>query len=241
MLIRKCNPSLLSDLKLFKNKNYVLFTPKKLGIVNNEISRMNFLQSYNNLAIDLKNKDGFPIRLRRYANYNVVINDNNFEIFYTGKNTFKQNVPDSRRNIRKFELIEDKFIRDNFILNLIEKSTILTILNSENKINKLDISLHQIRQICYPHVDSHNSPEGIHRDGADFIISALVMNRSNIEGGESIIYDKDKNILFQKILYPKEGIFQEDKILMHYVTPIQSKGEYIGYRDILGLDIKKIS
>ena len=142
---------------------------------------------------------------------------------------------------RKFELIENKYIRDNFILNLIEKSTILTILNSENKINKLDISLHQIRQICYPNVDSHNSPEGIHRDGADYIISALVMNRSNIDGGESIIYDKDKNIVFNKILYPKEGIFQEDKNLWHYVTPIKSKGEYIGYRDILGIDIKVIS
>jgi len=241
MLIRKCNPSLLSDLKLFKNKNYVLFTPKKLGIMTNKLSILYFLQSYNNLEIDIKNKNGFPTRLRRYANYNVDINDNDFEIIYTGKNTFKQDVPDSRMVERKFELIENKYIRDNFILNLIEKSTILTILNSENKINKLDISLHQIRQICYPNVDSHNSPEGIHRDGADYIISALVMNRSNIDGGESIIYDKDKNIVFNKILYPKEGIFQEDKNLWHYVTPIKSKGEYIGYRDILGIDIKVIS
>ena len=241
MLIRKCNPSLLSDLKLFKNKNYVLFTPKKLGIMTNKLSVLYFLQSYNNLAIDIKNKNGFPTRLRRYANYNVDVNDNDFEILYTGKNTFKQDVPDGRRVQRKFELIENKYIRDNFILNLIEKSTILTILNSENKINKLDISLHQIRQICYPYVDSHNSPEGIHRDGADYIISALVMNRSNIDGGESIIYDKDKNILFKKILYPKEGIFQEDKNLWHYVTPIKSNGEYIGYRDILGIDIKVIS
>ena len=64
-----------------------------------------------------------------------------------------------------------------------------------------DISLHQVRQICYPGLESHNSPEGIHRDGADYIVSALVLNRFNVQDGESIIYTPDKkHILFQDIL-----------------------------------------
>jgi len=104
--------------------------------------------------------------------------------------------------------------------------------------NRYDISLHQVRQICYPNVESHNSPEGIHKDGADYIVSALVMNRYNINGGESIVYDDDKNMLYNTILEKGEGIFQDDKRLWHYVTPITTDNNYIGIRDIIGLDIK---
>ena len=66
------------------------------------------------------------------------------------------------------------------------------------------------------------------------------MNRQNIDGGESIIYDKNKKEIFKKTLHDGEGIFQNDKDLWHYVTPITTTDNYIGYRDILGIDIKII-
>ena len=81
----------------------------------------------------------------------------------------------------------------------------------------------------------------MHRDGSDFLITAYVINRSNILGGESMIYDKDKKLIYKKLLYSDNGIFQNDKDLYHYVTPIQSDGNYVGYRDILGIDIDIIS
>ena len=34
-----------------------------------------------------------------------------------------------------------------------------------------------------------NSPEGVHQMGADYIVSALVINRINLKGGISDIYD----------------------------------------------------
>ena len=40
------------------------------------------------------------------------------------------------------------------------------------------------------------------------------------------------------MLEQNEGLFQEDKELWHYITPIECKdNQYIGYRDILGFDI----
>ena len=96
-----------------------------------------------------------------------------------------------------------------------------------------------------------NSPEGAHEDGADFIISALVVNRNNLTGGESQIIeqlaDGSRVIIFNRELAEGEFIFQadtgEEKIygndLWHHVTPFyladSKRGE--GWRDIIGFDI----
>ena len=222
-----------------KNNLFKKFSLKTLGL---PVFNKDFLLSYNNLPIDLINDDGFPIRSRRYANY-IIEKDNfqnNLNIFYTGKNKFLQDVDDSRKEERIFPLIEEKFISDDFLLRFMTHCCSLDNLKDNNC---YDISLHQVRQICYPNVESHNSPEGIHKDGADYIVSALVMNRYNINGGESIVYDddnknKNKNKIYNTILEKGEGIFQDDKRLWHYVTPITTDNNYIGIRDIIGLDIK---
>ena len=204
------------------------------------------MNSFNSLPIDLKNSNGFPTRCRKYANYIVDINKKyidhtSININYTGKQTFTQNVNDDRKNPRKFQCIDKNIRNMHFFNEFIKHSVYLTINNSNVIPEKLNLHVHQIRQICYPYTDSHNSPEGIHRDGSDFIISAYVINRSNIVGGESMIYDNDKKLIHKKILHSDNGIFQDDKELYHYVTPIQSDDNYIGYRDILGIDISIIS
>ena len=59
-----------------------------------------------------------------------------------------------------------------------------------------------------------NSPEGPHEDGADFIVSALVIDRENISGGESQIYEKRNDGTLQKVfghvLREGEFLFQAD-------------------------------
>jgi hypothetical protein len=44
-------------------------------------------------------------------------------------------------------------------------------------------------------------------------------------------------INYKTILDDQEGLYQEDIKQWHYVTPIQTIDEGIGYRDILGIDI----
>ena len=204
------------------------------------------MNSFKDLPIDLKNSKGFPTRCRRYANYNVDINKKyidhtSININYTGKQTFIQNVDDDRKNPRKFECIDKNIRNMHFFNEFLKNSVYLTINNSNIIPEKLNLHVHQKRQICYPYVDSHNSPEGVHKNGSDFIISAYVINRSNIIGGESMIYDNDKKLIYKNTLNIDNGIFQDDKSLYHYVTPIQSVDNHIGYRDILGIDISIIS
>ena len=235
MFIRKIKPN-WSTLQ-WVNKDYLKFTPQLLGIHHDPLSYHKLLLSYNDLPTDLTNDQNIPTRLRKYGNYRIDIDGDHYNIYYTGKNTFQQNVPDQRRNPRTFTLIEPHIIHNNFILHLMTQTCALSFLNSQQKIDSFDVSLHQIRQITSSGIESHNSPEGIHQDGADYIVSAFVLNRSNIQGGKSIIYDENKKQIDQIILKNGEGIFQNDKKLWHYVTPVQSKEDYIGYRDIVGLDI----
>lgn len=98
----------------------------------------------------------------------------------------------------------------------------------------------------------NNSPEGAHEDGANFIVSALVINRKNLKGGATQIIEKrlpdgPKEKIFEYILQPGEFCFQGDSRdeeyygtdLWHHVTPFyladESAGE--GWRDIIGFDI----
>ena len=201
-----------------------------------------FKKSYNNLPNDPYIQEN--TRQRRYANYRVknVKNGKNMNqkisIHHTKKTVFEQNVDDSRKEKRKFELIENPY--HPFLLNFITMGAEFVYLNHSMK--ELSIDVHQVRQICYPDVDSHNSSEGIHQDGANYIISACVLNRHNIQGGTSSVYDNNLVLLYDTLLLENEFIFQDDKSLHNYVTPIQycqsHSDEPIGYRDIIGLDIQ---
>ncbi len=88
-----------------------------------------------------------------------------------------------------------------------------------------------------------NAPEGIHKDGVDYIISALVMERKAIRGGVSNVYGADKTTLFlSHTLEPGEGIFQSDSEspFWHDVTPVYldtNSPEEEGERNIFGFDI----
>ena len=199
----------------------------------------NFKKTYDNLPFDpyISNQT----RQRRYANYIIEkIDSDQYSILHTFKDTFKQNVEDSRKEEREFELLEAPY--NDYVMQFLMYSA--DLLQQNHSFNKINVDLHQVRQICYPNVESHNSLEGVHQDGCDYIISALVLNRFNVVGGHSSVFNNKKEMIYETLLKEDELLFQCDKTLYHYITPI----EYLscdsiaphGYRDILGLDINII-
>lgn len=236
-MIKRPNFNLIN--KLSNNYNgYLHFSLNELGI--NIATLKDFHKSYNNLYIDEYVQTNPPTRLRRFAKYDINVKDGiEYIISFNPSTILKQDVPDFRSKERIYNNIENKFIYSEPILNLITNISGLICKIHPHKINNLSINFHQVRLISYSKNESDNSPEGIHQDGADYIVSALVLDRHNVTGGESRIYDENKNkILFEKKLNKNEMIFQEDRSLWHDVTPIQSLcKEKLGFRDIIGLDI----
>jgi len=204
-----------------------------------------FMKSYNDLPPDTYVPMTYngATRSRRYANMRVDVTDNyEYSIYHTNNDTFIQAVDDSRGIERTFELMDFQHLNQPWLTNFITQISALSVLNhnyykGHKKVKEVDVHLHQVRQTTYENVEAHNSPEGIHRDGADYIVSAFVIHRNNILGGESIIYDQNKMVTYKTILDDKEGIYQEDIKQWHYVTPIQLDLPGIGFRDILGIDI----
>ncbi|MDP2593903.1 MAG: 2OG-Fe dioxygenase family protein [bacterium] len=107
----------------------------------------------------------------------------------------------------------------------------------------LELTVHQMFVFADIMSTGDNSPEGIHQDGADYVVSALVIERAGIVGGESIVYGSDKKTEYlRRTLAEGEGIFQADagSPLWHYVTPVRENPAVppdYGHRSILGFDI----
>jgi len=144
------------------------------------------------------------------------------------------------------ELVENKLFFD-FLQKVAQYAQQIT---PHVKVKKMRITAHFMSVRAKKGVPGNNSPEGAHEDGADFIISALVINRANISGGKSQVYEKlasgELINIFERELQPSEFLFQADtgeekhygNDLWHYVTPfyVVPPAEE-AWRDIIGLDI----
>lgn len=117
-------------------------------------------------------------------------------------------------------------------------------------IKKLQMTAHFMSVKAQQGIPGNNAPEGAHEDGADFIVSALVINRSNIQGGKSQVFEKMPDgalvNIFERELQAGEFLFQADtgeekhygNDLWHYVTPFYVEGPHEeAWRDIIGLDL----
>lgn len=157
---------------------------------------------------------------------------------------FKQEVDkdDVRKVLRKFSVPRMSITHNHLLIELLEKiGTLVLSLNPNAR--KLDITFHTMGVVTYPGMPGTNSPEGTHQDGADYIISALVVGRHAIKGGVSTVYGPDKKTVYlETTLMPGQGLFQADKgtPLWHNVSSVYLDEEVdpkMGYRNIFGFDI----
>ena len=82
-------------------------------------------------------------------------------------------------------------------------------------------------------------PEGIHQDGADFIVSAIPIIMENVNVPASIVYDIEKAPIFTSHLMIGEGLFHDDKSYWHSVSDLHTTGTAdLGRRGTLGFDMR---
>lgn len=161
---------------------------------------------------------------------------------------FSQNVSDSRSRVRKFCAPDMDIVKNEGILKLIACISDTLKLNPCVPFDKFQFTFHQMQTFASEGSVSKPAPEGIHQDGAAFIVSAIVIEKVNVTGGVSRVYhakpgsetDLSKLALEHELL-PGQGIMQPDEFdnYWHGVTPIKriNKNE-IGYRSIIGFDIE---
>ena len=163
-----------------------------------------------------------------------------WEIEFSDDTSFKQAVSDYRSRTREFALIEPEVSAHDGILALLASAAETARLHRKN-VSRVNAVLHQVCVFARPAQAGSPAPEGLHQDGADFILSALVVERSGVTGGVSRVRDgRDSAPMLEIELGAGEGIFQADADtqLWHEISPISLEpGATTGHRMTLGIDL----
>lgn len=154
-------------------------------------------------------------------------------------------VTDYRSLPRKFKETSIEIL-ENEDFNVLVRSLANLVTDADPTVRELALTCWVTGIVARPHRAGSNSPEGIHQDGADFIVSALVLERKNIAGGTSRVFASDKTTTHLEVtLGAGQGIFQADagSSLWHDVTPIrlEDPAQNTGVRNILGFDINVLA
>jgi hypothetical protein len=96
------------------------------------------------------------------------------------------------------------------------------------------VELHQFRIEARSGEAGRPTPEGLHRDGVDWVL-VLMVRRENIKSGETTIYDLARRPLGSFTLTrPLDAAFVDDSRVYHGVTPVEPlDGAAPAYRDVL--------
>jgi hypothetical protein len=102
------------------------------------------------------------------------------------------------------------------------------------------IEAHQFRIEARPDELGKPTPEGMHRDGVDFVL-VLLVSRRNIRSGTTTVHDLDKRTLGSFTLTdPLDSAIVDDARRYHGVTPVEPENPtQPAYRDVLVVTFRK--
>lgn len=97
-----------------------------------------------------------------------------------------------------------------------------------------DIEVHQFRIEARPNEQGRPTPEGLHRDGVDYVL-VLLVDRRNIARGVTTIHSPDGRPLGQFTLTDAlDAALVDDARVAHGVTPVEAiDPQQPAYRDVL--------
>lgn len=126
--------------------------------------------------------------------------------------------------VRKFAPLTETSIQNDFLHDLIRWDFANFPIHDPQMLSgQWQVDVHQILVIANVGAVGQPTPEGIHRDGAEFVTVHLAV-LDNTVGGEVSIYDDDKahlaSFTLENVL---DSYLFNDAILWHGVTPISSK------------------
>lgn len=191
-----------------------------------------FQESWSRLPLDEYMADGGRYRRRRYTTLSARASSRAFQLehhqpHYQSRNNNYLNggIP------RHFDPIEDATLTGNTMSSLL--AFCCDLFGRLSPYSDWHIEIHQFRietdgtQIGMP------TPEGPHRDGVSFVMM-LMVNRFNVAGGETIIYDLDDRRVDEFTLAsPLEMVLVNDERIRHGVSAVTPfNPDKPGYRDV---------
>jgi len=102
------------------------------------------------------------------------------------------------------------------------------------------VEIHQFRIEARPGENGQPTPEGMHRDGVDWVL-VLMVRRENIASGETTIYDLRRHPLGSFTLTaPLDAAWVDDSRVFHGVTAVTPIDPLLpAYRDVLVVTFRR--
>lgn len=196
-----------------------------------------FQESWNHLEQDQFMKDGGTYRFRRHAVYSATPASG---VQLEPHQPHYQSLTYNNLNggiARHFAPIEPSIATNKILISALEMCH--ATFGGLAPFYDWHIEVHQFRIIATS-AEALPTPEGIHRDGVNFVFMMLV-NRVNVLNGETGIYNREREELARYTLkHPFDSAIVNDERTMHGVTPIlASDPAQQGYRDVLVITFNK--
>jgi hypothetical protein len=198
-----------------------------------------FAASWDDLAIDRYMADGGRYRRRRHAVFQI----SDGEVERLPHRPHFQTLAHNRLNggvERWFEPIKPEIARHPAFTAILSTCDGIFAARSPAASSWL-AEAHQFRIEASASAVGKPAPEGMHRDGVEWVLVMLV-RRTSIAGGETIIENEDGALLARKSLSkPLDTVFLDDRRLMHGTTDVTAMdGEGGSFRDALVVTFRRI-
>ena len=200
-----------------------------------------FAASWTDLGVDAYMADGGRYRRRRFACYratSVGIVRKPHQPHYQSRDYNPMNGGIERW----FEPVSKPIGRHPVLGAILGTSHALfdRMTPAASRPNAWHVELHQFRIEARPGEMGRPTPEGMHRDGVDWVL-VLMVRRENVKSGETTIYDPTKRPLGSFILTrPLDSAFVNDGRVYHGVTPVEPLDPARpAYRDVLVVTFRR--
>jgi hypothetical protein len=200
-----------------------------------------FAASWNDLGVDTYMADGGRYRRRRFAAFRagpagIIRKPHQPHYQSRDYNPLNGGVE------RWFEPVTDRIARHPALGAIMASAHALfdAMTPAELRPEAWHVELHQFRIEARPGEEGRPTPEGMHRDGVDWVL-VLMVRRENVESGETTIYDLARRPLGSFTLTePLDAAWVDDSRVYHGVTPVQPLDSAApAYRDVLVLTFRR--
>lgn len=179
---------------------------------------LTFVTSWEGMARDQYMGDGGRYRFRRYATLSASATG---ELHVEAHQPHYQSTDYNRLNggvARWFEPIPDRLLNGPVLSRIFATGTQLFSTLSPGQ--AWHIEAHQFRIQASASEMGQPTPEGVHRDGVDYVLVMMVA-RENITSGTTTIHAPDGKLLDSFTLtHPFDAALLDDHRCLHGVTPV---------------------